>query len=244
MELPNVEQKLETKLEFVPRFDHQYWWGRLTNLPGIGNMVMYVIPKKEHPYEDGFHQVNDPQLGVYWHMEVSLHSINYYARLIECLGPSSNHFIKNHGELWHGGKRAREWLMRQYAISSFANHSGPQEPRYDALVVVYLKLDSTVFKLTIEPDVERPLEVRHGTYNDVSTYEVRMSDTMYNQVHNFVNRLMPDVPEGEVLKAIAILFNNPTNYLRYGDRPNEALYGLPVAVDQNGTLFPNDFPYR
>ena len=222
-----------------------------------GTLVVRLIPRKEFPYVDDC-ITTFPNGQDHCQLDISLHCFNYFARLVEYLGPKSKHFMNEYGDILKGGPFAHRWIMFQYADASITINQYPVV-MYQTVFRVELSWQgfsyrgvpfTYEYRLRIDPDVESPIEFHKPSTNDDNSNwdEVQFPLAFYNKVRYFVNRHFPDVKEGELIKAITVLFNSSTYFMYHGafaddDEHVRERFG---EVEESLKTFPSieRFPYN
>ena len=140
----------------------------------------------------------------------------------------------------------REWIFEKYVEASYANRH-PIHPDYSATIdIPGMNLDGGYriddYKLRVDQRVVNPIVIGRPHY-----VEVQFPVAFYNKVRYFVKTYFPDVEEGKVIRAIAILFNNSVNFLKLGwDNPRDKFQQMYGNVEPRNESFPriDTFPFN
>ena len=184
-----------------------------------GDIDVYIQPIKPNAFHDDWQGrlPEQPTNGMAVpRMVISVNSYNYFARLVQYLGPKSEKFMYYYRQhpLESGNGDTWEWILENYALASHAAYFEMENSNYSALFEIPEEIllgtnVRPVYQLRVDPRVKRPVELGRYTYaNRIDDYEVQFPVVFYHKVRHFVNHVFPDVNEVEVNKAITLLFNH------------------------------------
>ena len=224
---------------------------KVMDVPRVGRVRIDVWKSKPQPFNDGWLEFPRPDGGMHLEIVIGLHSYNYFARLLQYLAPISQYFETHHRRILHGLDDVREWIFEKYVEASYANRH-PIHPDYSATIEVPgMNLDGghqiEDYKLRVDQRVVNPIVVSRPIRNHQYFVEVQFPVAFYNKVRYFVKTYFPDVEEGKVIRAIAILFNNSVNFLKLGwDNPRDKFIQMYGKVEGRNESFPriDIFPYN
>ena len=192
-----------------------------------GDIDVYIHPIKPNAFHDDWQgrlpeQTNDGlpaqrrNGGPVPRCDISVNSYNYFARIVQYLGPKSEKFMYyyHHHPLENGNGDTWEWILENYVLASHAAYFEMDNSNYSALFEIPEEIllgtnVRPVYQLRVDRRVQRPVELGRYTYaNRIDCYEVQVPVAFYHKVRHFVNHAFPDVNEVEVNKAITLLFNH------------------------------------